>query len=141
MQKPILKKDRKPKSVINLNHSVPGYVYLMFDPKARLTKIGLSRNPKKRRWYLAIEHQSNLKLIASAPTLNMKVSEELMHHLFRKHHQYQNQGLNGFSEWFDAGFFTRILMRLTLFFVVAVTSITSLFLSYKAVVRSFTRRK
>lgn len=141
MQKPILKKDRKPKPRISLDHSVPGFVYLMFDPKARLTKIGLSRNPKKRRRYLAIEYQSNLKLLASAPTLNMKVSENLMHDLFWKHHHYRNQGLDGFTEWFNAGFFTRILMRITLPLVVTVTSIAFPFLFYKAVAKSFARRK
>lgn len=141
MQKPLLRKDRKQKPVINLNHSVPGYVYLIFDPNVKLTKIGLSRNPKKRRWYLAIEYQSSLKLMASAPTLNMKVSEDLMHHLFRKHHQYRSQGLDGFTEWFEAGFFTRILMRVTLFFVVTVTSIAFPFLFYKGLTKSFIRRK
>lgn len=73
MQKPVLKGDREPKS--KQNHSRPGFVYLMFDPKVGLTKIGLSRVPKRRRYYLSREYQSELKLLVFAPTINMKFTD------------------------------------------------------------------
>ena len=121
MQKPILKADRKAKP--KQSHSRPGFVYLMFDPKVKLTKIGLSRCPKRRRYYLSREYQSELKILAIAPTINMKFTEDLMHQIFSSDHIYRTRGLDGFTEWFELGVFKVLVAQVSLFGIVTLLNL------------------
>lgn len=96
--KPILRADRKPKK--KLNHATPGYIYCFYDRDARLSKIGLSRKPKTRRYYLSKEYQSELEIVAMAPIINMAWGEKLLHKNYKDRHQYRSPDCDGFTEWF-----------------------------------------
>jgi len=81
--KPILKPNR---TVKKQNHYVPGFVYIFHDRQAMqgqgMCKIGLSRTPRRRRYYLSETYESDLKIKAITPTMNMRLTEILMHKIF-----------------------------------------------------------
>lgn len=112
MEKPILRNDRKK---LIPNHAKPGFVYIFRDNQAGLCKIGLSRTPKRRRYYLSREYQSPLQIMAIAPTLNMKFTERLMHQMFARYHQYRSPGLDGFTEWFKLSTIRTLIAQITLY--------------------------
>lgn len=89
-KKPILKADRPEK------HERPGWVYIMFD--GEIYKIGLSQNPKIRKWYLERDY-GQLKIIAVALVLNMRRLEKTMHDRYQNVRIYRNHG-SGRTEWF-----------------------------------------
>ena len=109
----ILKKDRKPRTTAMRNDNTPGYVYLMYDRKAQMTKIGLSRNPERRKWYLEKEY-GTLEFLLKIPTFNMKWLESLMHKSFASQHEYREKGRDGFTEWFRCNWLANWKMRIYL---------------------------
>ncbi|MEG4503880.1 GIY-YIG nuclease family protein [Microcoleus sp. F6_B4] len=123
--KPILKLERIPKKIKKQNHYKPGFVYLFHDPLAVITKgvtlckAGLSGKPKRRRYYLSQEYQSDLIIKAIAPTMNMRLTEILIHKIFQKHNVLRQQGLDGYTEWFAVDFL-RIIQMQTLLYLVAI---------------------
>lgn len=121
--KPILRGDRIPKKIKKQNHYRPGFVYIFHDPLAVLAeditmcKVGLSGKPERRRYYLSEEYQSNLIIKAIAPTMNMRLTEILMHQIFKKHNVLRERGLDGYTEWFAVNFLRIIQMRVSLYLV------------------------
>ena len=98
VSKPILRHNRKPKP--KRNDRVPGYIYVFYDRSANLCKIGLSRSPKKRRYYLSLEYSSELEIVAIVPILNMAWGERLLHENYQADRKYRHPDLNGYTEWF-----------------------------------------
>jgi hypothetical protein len=96
--RPILRADRKPRK--SSNHSRPGYIYVFYDPIAKLSKIGLSRTPKTRRYYLSKEYNSELQIVASAYVLNMAWGENKLHKKYNSLRHYRTPKADGFTEWF-----------------------------------------
>ena len=82
------------------NDRVPGSVYIFHDTRSQLYKIGLSRSPHKRRYYLSWEYGTDLQVVAIVPTLNMLWTEELMHEVYKSKRFYRHPELNGYTEWF-----------------------------------------
>ena len=82
------------------NDRVPGFVYIFHDPRSGLCKVGLSRSPHKRRYYLSREYGTDLQVVAIVPTLNMLWTEELMHEAYKSERFYRHPELNGYTEWF-----------------------------------------
>jgi hypothetical protein len=103
-----------------LNHHKPGFVYIFEDPKTRLCwgislcKIGLSRSPKSRRYFLSREYETNLEVRAIVPTLDMKLTEDFMHTIFNSCRARRTLGLDGYTEWFRVNFMKLKLMQITL---------------------------
>ncbi len=137
--KPILRSSLKLKTKKTIksfnksgNHHWPGCVYIFEDINTRrglgitLCKIGLSRTPLIRRYYLSREYDSELQVRAIVPTVNMKMTEEFMHVVFNKHHELRTQGLDGYTEWFRTNWLRIKLMQITLFAIATVVSVTHL---------------
>ncbi|MEG5175547.1 GIY-YIG nuclease family protein [Microcoleus sp. B3-D7] len=102
------------------SHYGPGFVYAFHDRQAireireireiqiqgvTLCKIGLSRTPRTRRYFLSREYESDLEIKAIAFTMNMKVTEDLLHYIFSAHNELRIQkldgkNLDGYTEWF-----------------------------------------
>lgn len=111
------------------NHYGPGFVYAFYDPSTNrqpvrqglrlqaeklailiqgtaLLKIGLSRTPRTRRYFLSREYESDLEIKAIAFTMNMKVTEDLLHYIFSAHNELrlernsEGKNLDGYTEWF-----------------------------------------
>ncbi len=120
---PILRSERTPKKIKKQNHYRPGFVYIFHDPLAVLAKditmckISLSGKPKRRRYYLSEEYQSNLIIKAMAPTMNMRLTEIFMHQIFKKHNVLRERGLDRYTEWFAVNFLRIIQMRVSLYVV------------------------
>jgi hypothetical protein len=125
--KPILKSQRTVKKK-KQNHYVPGFVYIFHDPLAMrgegmtMCKIGLSRTPKRRRYFLSDTYKSNLKIKAIAPTMNMRLTE-ILHKIFASHQRIRTRGLDGSTEWFQVNFFRIKQMQITLFAVAALVNL------------------
>jgi hypothetical protein len=108
------------------NDYVPGFVYIFHDAKAirgegiTMCKIGLSRTPKQRRYFLSNEYNSNLELRAIVPTFNMRLTEILMHNIFAGSHQLRSQGLNGYTEWFNFTWLRVKLMQIALYTIAII---------------------
>lgn len=86
------------------NDWVPGYCYVFYDRQAKLHKFGLSRDWKRRQWYLNKEYGVTLGVRAIAYTPNMRLMEKTLHSIFQKR-RYYREGLNGAkldgaTEWF-----------------------------------------
>jgi hypothetical protein len=102
------------------NHHKPGFVYIFEDPNTRLCwgvslcKIGLSRSPKSRRYFLSREYETDLQVRAIVPTLDMKLTEDFMHTIFNSCRARRTPGLDGYTEWFRVNFVQLKLMQLTL---------------------------
>jgi hypothetical protein len=128
LPKPILRSERTPKKIKKQNHYRRGFVYIFHDPLVVLAKditmckVGLSGKPKRRRYYLSEEYQSNLIIKAIAPTMNMRVTEILMHKLFEKHNVLREQGLDGYTEWFQVNFLRILVMQISLYLVAALVN-------------------
>lgn len=82
------------------NHNVPGYVYLIYDPSARLYKIGLSRTPATRLRYLKQSYGSQLKILQACWTVNMLFVEQWLHEQF-KLVRVDRGSMDGGTEWFQ----------------------------------------
>lgn len=121
--KPILRGERIPKKIKKQNYYKPGFVYIFHDPLAVLAegitmcKVGLSGTPKRRRYYLSEEYQSNLIIKAIAPTMNIRLTEIVMHQILKKHNVLRKQGLDGYTEWFAVNSLRIIQMRPSLYLV------------------------
>lgn len=121
--KPILRGERIPKKIKKQNYYKPGFVYIFHDPLAVLAegitmcKVGLSGTPKRRRYYLSEEYQSNLIIKAIAPTMNIRLTEIVMHQILKKHNVLRKQGLDGYTEWFTVNSLRIIQMRPSLYLV------------------------
>jgi hypothetical protein len=63
---PILRSEKTPKKIKKQNYYRPGFVYIFHAPLVVLAKditmckVGLRGKPKRRRYYLSEEYQSNL---------------------------------------------------------------------------------
>lgn len=107
------------------NDYVPGFVYIFHDAKAirgkgiTMCKIGLSRTPRRRRYYLSEEYETNLRIRAIVPTFNMRLTEILMHKIFADSRNARTPGLDGYTEWFQVDFFRTKMMQISLFAVAA----------------------
>ena len=107
------------------NYYVPGFVYIFHDLEAirgkgiSLCKIGLSRTPRRRRYYLSEEYGSNLRIRAIVPTMNMRLTELLMHKIFVGSRDARTPGLDGYTEWFHVDFLRVKKMQITLFALAA----------------------
>lgn len=126
--KPILKKSPHFKcQTMNLrktqNHSGPGFVYIFQDLKTwdyrntSLCKIGLSRTPRARRYFLSLEYGSDLEVRAIVFTTNMRLTEKWMHKIFSAHRELRTPGLDGYTEWFRANYAIMKSMQLLLYAV------------------------
>ncbi|MEG4850839.1 GIY-YIG nuclease family protein [Microcoleus sp. B5-D4] len=101
------------------SHYGPGFVYAFHDRQAlredkrsihiqgtTFCKIGLSRTPRTRRYFLSREYESELEIKAIAFTMNMKVTEDLLHYIFSAHNELrktrnsEGKNLDGYTEWF-----------------------------------------
>jgi len=88
-----------------------------------MSKIGLSRTPRRRRYYLSGTVESNLKIMAIAPTMNMRLTEILMHNIFAGHQDARAPGLDGYTEWFHVNFFRIKQMQISLYLVAALVNL------------------
>lgn len=82
------------------SHNVPGYVYLIYDPNAKLYKIGLSRSSATRLRYLKQSYGGQLKLLQIAWTVNMLFVEQSLHRQFKLVRTYRGS-MDGGTEWFQ----------------------------------------
>lgn len=71
---------------------INGYVYLIFDPSAKLYKIGRTNHLRKRMANLKRKTRSALKLIAKIKTADTQGLEAYLH---KKYHHARDHG-----EWF-----------------------------------------
>ncbi|MEG4532996.1 GIY-YIG nuclease family protein [Microcoleus sp. D2_18a_D3] len=111
----ILKHQRQPKKPKPKRKSdyVPGFNYIFQD--GALCKVGLSETPKIRRYYLSKEYAANLEIRAIVFTMNMKLTEKMMHRIFEGSHYLRTKGLDGYTEWFEVNPLRVLLMQITLF--------------------------
>lgn len=101
------------------SHYGPGFVYAFHDRQAlredkrsihiqgtTFCKIGLSRTPRTRKYFLSREYETELEIKAIAFTMNMKVTEDLLHYMFSAHNELrlernaEGKNLDGYTEWF-----------------------------------------
>lgn len=88
-------------NLVNLNTQwLPGQNYIFYDPIANLYKIGLSKNAPRRRYYLSLEYQSDLKVVSIVRSPSMRLCEKLMHHFYQKVRVYRGK-VDGGTEWFN----------------------------------------
>lgn len=85
------------------NDRAPGFAYIFRDARSNLCKIGLSRSPHKRRYYLSREYGTELQVVAIVPTFNMLWTEKLMHEAYKLERCCRHPELNGYTEWFRGG--------------------------------------
>ena len=97
------------------NDWTPGYCYIFYDRQAKLHKIGLSRNPSRRRWYLCKEYKTTLDTKAIAYTPNMRLMEKILHALFQKRRYYRGE-MDGGTEWFAV----RGMSAIAAFYLIAI---------------------
>ena len=126
------------------SHYGPGFVYAFHDHQAlreirerlaiqiqgvTLCKIGLSRTPRTRRYFLSREYQTDLEIKAIAFTMNMKVTEDLLHYIFSAHNELrlernsEGKNLDGYTEWFRV---TRLRLKLIQIMVFTVAIFVNL---------------
>lgn len=134
------------------SHYGPGFVYAFYDPSTerqavpqqlrlkaeKLTiliqgtaflKIGLSRTPRTRRYFLSREYQSDLEIKAIAFTMNMKVTEDLLHYIFSAHNELrleknsEGKNLDGYTEWFRV---TRLRLKMITIMVYTMAILVNL---------------
>lgn len=114
MAKPILRQNRIKKPYATRNDATPGWVYIFRDSARGMVKIGLSRNPDRRKYYLSREY-GHLSLVAKVRTFNMAWLERRMHRQYSEIRKYQDSHLNGFTEWFEADWLKSFEMRISLY--------------------------
>lgn len=88
---------------INYGQWFVGQNYILCDRSVNLYKIGLSKNAPKRRYFLSLEYQSDLQIVAIVRSPSMLLCEKLMHKIYRKVRKYRRKDgrlLDGGSEWF-----------------------------------------
>lgn len=103
MAKPILRDNpshKRNKPQTPRNDYAPGWVYAMWDDREKLLKIGLSRCPEKRCYYLSKQY-GQLQFVAKFFTFNMALVESNAHKAFALKRVYRDKNLNGFTEWFS----------------------------------------
>ena len=128
VQKPKLKVPGQMRLKKKRNDYVPGFVYIFHDTKAiqgkgiTMCKIGLSRTPRLRRHFLSLEYGSNLEIRAIAFTMNMRLTEILMHQIFAASHKLRTQGLDGYTEWFQVTYMRIKLMQISLFAIAVIVN-------------------
>lgn len=116
VSKPILRQHRKLKA--KRNDQVPGFIYAFYDRLDASCKLGLSRYPAKRRYYLSLEYSSELEVIAIAPILNMAWGEKILHNYYRRDRKYRHPSFNGYTEWFTISSLPqRMQLRIALWLV------------------------
>jgi len=80
-----------------------------------LSKVGLSETPKTRHYFLSQEYAAQLQIRAIVFTMNMKLTEKMMHKIFKGWNVYRSPGFDGRTEWFEANEKRILLMQITLF--------------------------
>lgn len=80
------------------NDYTPGFVYILQDQTGAY-KIGLSRNVKKRQFFLEKTY-GELRLVSSVWVVNMRWLESALHKQFHSQRVYRGQ-IDGGTEWFD----------------------------------------
>jgi T5orf172 domain len=93
------------------NHYTPGFVYI-FQDRTGAYKIGLSRNVKKRQYFLQKTY-GELRLVSSVWVLNMRWLESILHKQFKKQRVYRGQ-IDGGTEWFNLNLVQLLKLRLLL---------------------------
>lgn len=127
--KPILRHNRAPKK--RTNHARPGCIYAFYDAKAQMTKIGLSRTPKIRRYYLSREYNSELKIVAAVFIFNMAWGEDKLHKKYDALREFRYPKVDGFTEWFRILTPADILMlKISLFWTAFIYNAACLFLGF-----------
>lgn len=135
--KPVLKTHKKTKVFIPRNDWVPGYVYIFRQSGEGLVKIGLSRSPLVRKYYLQQDY-GDLQTVAIVWVLNMKFIESQMHRIYVMQRVRREYWKSGFTEWFSADLTTALEMRICLYLlgfclnsaVVIVTVFVLAFISF-----------
>jgi T5orf172 domain len=80
------------------NDYTPGFVYVFQDCTGAY-KIGLSRNVKKRQFFLQKTY-GELRLVSSVWVVNMRWLESALHHQFKAQRVYKGR-IDGGTEWFS----------------------------------------
>lgn len=92
------------------NDYTPGFVYIFQDPKyPGIYKIGLSRNIKKRQYFLEKTY-GKLRLVSSVWVVNMRWLESVLHKQFHSQRVYRGQ-IDGGTEWFDLNWHQVLKLR------------------------------
>lgn len=111
--KPIL---RQYKVLRRRNDYVPGYIYIFRDLPIGLCKIGLSRNPERRKYYLSRTY-GELTTVATVWVVNMRWAEKMLHKFYAGNRQHRTPGQDGYTEWFKATTTETLEMRFSLYLV------------------------
>lgn len=91
------------------NDYTPGFVYI-FQDRTGAYKIGLSRNVKKRQFFLEKTY-GELRLVSSVWVANMRWLESILHKQFKGQRFYRGQ-IDGGTEWFKLTWQQVIRLRL-----------------------------
>jgi T5orf172 domain len=91
------------------NDYTPGFVYV-FQDRAGVYKIGLSRNVKKRQYFLQKTY-GELRLVSSVWVANMRWLESSLHKQFKQQRVYRGQ-IDGGTEWFNLTWHQVLRLRL-----------------------------
>jgi hypothetical protein len=78
-----------------------GYVYVLYNPKSKLVKIGKTKSPKSRFSTLSNQNGSTFKYFITEQIYIESLVEKVMHNKF------SNKRKKG--EWFDIGFDDAVL--------------------------------
>lgn len=91
------------------NDYTPGFVYI-FQDRTGAYKIGLSRNVKKRQYFLEKTY-GKLRLVVSVWVVNMRWLESALHKQFKLQRVYRGQ-IDGGTEWFNLTWQQLLKLRL-----------------------------
>lgn len=91
------------------NDYTPGFVYI-FQDQTGAYKIGLSRNVKKRQYFLEKTY-GKLRLVASVWVVNMRWLESALHKQFKQQRVYRGR-IDGGTEWFNLSCHQVLRLRL-----------------------------
>ena len=105
---------RPTKVFIKRDDNVPGWVYLLQDPRGDV-KIGLSRKHEERRKRLQSQYGEKLKPLAVVWVHRMKDFEDLMLAKYEAINYHKPDHLSGHTEWHRAGYFKGIEMTFSLY--------------------------
>jgi hypothetical protein len=78
-----------------------GYVYVLYNPKSKLVKIGKTKSPRNRFSVLTNQNGSTFKYYITEPIYIESLVEKVMHNKF----SYKRKK----GEWFDIGFDDAVL--------------------------------
>lgn len=102
------------KIFIKRDDNVPGWVYLLQDPRGDV-KVGLSRKHEQRRKRLQQQYGEKLKPLAVVWVHRMKDFEDLMLAKYKPINYHKPDHLSGHTEWHKAGYLKGIEMILSLY--------------------------